>query len=475
MKINLSELTIEKAHNHLVKGDCTAVELVQAYLDEIASKNQELNAYLEVYEDVISQAKHADSLFAQKKATLLTGIPLAIKDNILIKGKIASSSSRMLENYRATYDATVISKLKEVGVVFIGRTNMDEFAMGSSTENSAFGPSKNPHDESRVPGGSSGGSAVAVAGNIALGALGSDTGGSIRQPASLCGVVGLKTTYGRVSRHGLMAMGSSLDQIGPITKTVADAEIMYNALCGKDIYDSTTIDHDTYKVRDSKEITIGIPKGLLDQKGLHKDVVSNFKESLEKLKSLGCKVKEIDMPDMSQALAVYYILMPAEVSSNLARFDGVKYGIHKDGKDLLDDYLQTRREGFGKEVRRRIMLGAYVLSTGYYDAYYNKAVRLKQEMTERFNKLFLDVDVILTPTTPTPAFKIGEKSNDPLEMYLADIFTVTANIVGIPALSVPSGFSNVEGKKLPLGIQFMAGAGAESILFKVGKKFLGEQ
>lgn len=474
MKIELEKLTIESVHKHLLEGDFSAVELAQAYLDEIAKKNQDLNAYLEIYDDVIAQAKHADSLIANKKATKLTGIPMAIKDNILIKGKIASSASKMLENYRATYDATVISKLKNEGVVFLGRTNMDEFAMGSSTENSAFGSTKNPHDLTRVSGGSSGGSAVAVAGNIALVALGSDTGGSIRQPASLCGVVGLKTTYGAVSRSGLMAMGSSLDQIGPITKTVTDTEIIFNAISGKDLMDSTTISKDTYRVNKKNNFVVGIPKGLMDEKGLDKDVVSNFKESIEKIKKFGFEVREIETPDMSQALAVYYILMPAEVSSNLARFDGVKYGLHKDGKDLLDDYLLTRREGFGKEVRRRILLGTYVLSTGYYDAYYNKAVALKNSMTEEFKKIFTKVDFILTPTTPTPAFKIGEKTNDPLQMYLADIFTVTANIVGMPAISLPSGFSEINGKKLPLGIQFMATHGAEKKLFEIGKKFLGE-
>lgn len=475
MKIDLHKLDIKTAHEHLVKGDFSALELAQAYLDEIAKKNQGLNAYLEVYDDVVTQAKHADSLIAGKKATLLTGIPFALKDNILIKGKIASSSSKILENYHATYDATVITKLKEAGAVFLGRTNMDEFAMGSSTENSAYGPTKNPYDMSRVPGGSSGGSAAAVAGDVALVALGSDTGGSIRQPASLCGVVGLKTTYGAVSRYGLMAMGSSLDQIGPISKTVGDAEIVFNTIRGQDSMDSTTISEDIYAHSSKKKLVVGVPKDLLSQKGLHPDVVSNFKESLEKIRALGFEIKEIDMPDMSQALAVYYILMPAEVSSNLARFDGVKFGLHKDGKDLLDDYLTTRKEGFGKEVRRRILLGTYVLSTGYYDAYYNKAIALKDDMTTRFKKLFESVDIILTPTTPTSAFKIGEKTSDPLEMYLADIFTVTANIVGVPALSVPSGFSEQSGKKLPLGIQFMATHGGEQNLFEIGKKFLGEK
>lgn len=478
MKIDLKSLTIVKAHGHLLKGDFSAVELAEAYLTEIKKKNPEINAYLEIYNDVIGQAKAADKMFAEKKATILTGIPLAIKDNILIKGRIASSSSKMLENYRATYDATVIAKLKNEGVVFLGRTNMDEFAMGSSTENSAFGVTKNPIDNERVAGGTSGGSAAAVAMDGCLAALGTDTGGSVRQPSSFCGVVGLKPTYGSVSRYGLMAMGSSLDQASPITKTVADSEIVWRTIKGKDIYDGTTIDENTYPKNPQKgknKLKIGVPYSFMRQGGIAKDVLSNFDASIEKLKTLGYEIEEISLPNIGYSLAVYYIIMPAEVSSNMARYDGIKFGLHVGGENgLLDDYLKTRAQGFGPEVRRRIILGTYVLSTGYYDAYYNKALEVRKLLREDFRKAFEKVDLIMTPTTPSPAFKIGEKTSDPVQMYLEDIFTVTANLVGVPAISVPSGFSELEGKKLPLGIQFSAAHGREDLLFSAGKDFLGE-
>lgn len=475
MKIDLSTLTITKAHDALMKGDYSAVDLAKAYLEEIKLKNKELNAYLEVYDDVLDQAKEADKKIKAGKTTMLTGIPIAIKDNILIKGKRVSSASKILENYTASYDATVITKLKEAGAVFLGRCNMDEFAMGGSTENSAFGTSRNPYDTSRVPGGSSGGSAVAVAGNLALVALGSDTGGSIRQPASFCGLVGLKPTYGSVSRHGLMAMASSLDVIGPIAKNVEDAEIVFNCIKGKDAFDSTSLDLKTinYKLKTSK-LTIGVPRAFTESEGIDKSAIENFNESLEKLKKLGHKVVDISLPNISFSLPVYYILMPAEASTNLSRFDGVKYGLLKSGKNLLEDYQLTRGAGFGKEVRRRILLGAYVLSSGYYDAYYNKAVAVRDVITNDFAEAFKTVDVIATPTTPTPAFKIGDKASDPLAMYLADIFTVSANIASIPAISVPSGFAEVEGKKLPLGLQFMAPAGGEVALFEITKEFCSE-
>jgi aspartyl-tRNA(Asn)/glutamyl-tRNA(Gln) amidotransferase subunit A len=354
MNINLKDLTIRKAHEALVKGDFTSVQLTQAYLDEIKKQNKEVNAYLEVYADALESAKRADEIIKAGKAELLTGIPCAIKDNILIQGKIASSSSKILENYHASYDATVIEKLKAEGVVFIGRTNMDEFAMGGSTENSAYGVTKNPLDHSRVAGGSSGGSAAAVAMNGALFALGSDTGGSIRQPASFCGVVGLKPTYGRVSRYGVMAMGSSLDQIGPITKNVDDAEIVYNAIAGKDPKDGTTIGEDTYeqkgKQNNEQKIsknkpTIGVPRHFLTGDGINKDVLVAFENSLDKYKKAGYEIKEIKLPNISYALMVYYVLMPAEVSSNMARYDGMRYGLHVDGKNGIDDYFQSRRPG----------------------------------------------------------------------------------------------------------------------------------
>lgn len=476
MNIDLATLTIVKAHEAMKKGEFSAVDLATAYLAEIKKKNADLNAYLEVYSDVIEQATEADKRFKTGTATTLTGIPFAIKDNILIKGRIASSASKILENYHATYDATVIEKLKKEGVVFVGRTNMDEFAMGGSTENSAFGPTKNPFDPARVAGGSSGGSAAALAMNGALAALGSDTGGSIRQPASFCGLVGLKPTYGRVSRSGVMSMGSSLDQIGSFGKTVTDAETIYDTIKGQDILDGTTISETTYSPKKvgTKKPVIGIPMHFLTGDGIAKDVSSNFNDSLEKFKKLGYEIKEIKLPNIAYSLAVYYVIMPAEVSSNLSRFDGVKYGLHKNGADGIQDYFETRGAGFGKEARRRILLGTYVLSSGYYDAYYNRANAVRRIITQDFLKAFEDVDVILTPTTPSPAFKIGEKTSDPVAMYLEDIFTVTANLTGLPAMSIPSGFSEVEGKKLPLGIQMTARHGDEKTLFEVGKEFLGE-
>ncbi len=475
--IDLKQLSIKKASEMLLKKEITAKALAEAYLAVIAVRNKNINAYLEVYDDVLAQAEAADKLIASGKGGPLTGIPLAIKDNILIKGRRASSASKILEHYKATYDATVITKLKAAGVVFLGRTNMDEFAMGGSTENSAYGVTKNPIDETRVSGGSSGGSAAVVAMDGALASLGSDTGGSVRQPASFCGVVGLKPTYGAISRHGLMAMGSSLDQIGPITKTVGDSELLFKAMVGKDSFDSTSGTYEmlAQKKTAGKKMVIGVPRAFMKQGGIDSAVLQNFDESIKKLQNLGMEIRDIDLPNIGYSLAVYYIIMPAEASTNLSRFDGVKYGLHKDGNNLLQDYQKTRGQGFGKEVRRRILLGAYVLSSGYYDAYYNKANVVRRLISDDFKKVFESgVDVVITPTTPAPAFIIGEKVNDPVQMYLADIFTVTANIAGIPALSVPSGTVATGGKELPLGLQFMATHGGEDILFSVGKLFLGE-
>lgn len=469
--MDISKMTIGKARAMLDNKECSALDLAKAYLKNIELKNKDLNVYLEVFDDVLSQAEEADRRLALGERHALLGIPFAIKDNILINGRKASSASKILENYVATYDATVISKLKSQGVVFLGRVNMDEFACGGSTENSAYGITKNPHDQSRVPGGSSGGSAAAIAADMALGALGSDTGGSVREPAAFCGIVGLKPTYGSVSRFGLMAMGSSLDVIGPMTNNVSDAEIIFDSIKGKDRLDGTSID---IQYKDlTKSMTIGVPTHILEQDGIDASVRVNIQDSINKLKSLGYSIKDIKLPNIDKALAVYYILMPAEVSSNMARFDGIKYGMSLDGENLLEVYKKTRGVGFGKEVRRRIILGTYVLSSGYYDAYYGNAMKARKVITREFLEAFKDVDAILTPTTPSPAFKIGEKS-DPLQMYLADIFTVTANIVGCPAISIPSGFVDVDGKKLPLGIQLMSKHSNENILFKIGKDFLGE-
>ncbi len=468
MKIDLENLTIKKAHEALARGDFTAEELARAYLTEIEKKNNKLNAYLEVFTDVIDQAKIADKKIKKGEADILTGIPMAIKDNILIKGRQCGSASKILENYVATYDATVIEKLKERGVVFLGRTNMDEFAMGGSTENSAFGPTMNPHDQTRVAGGSSGGSAVAVGGNLCLTALGSDTGGSIRQPAAFCGTIGFKPTYGSVSRYGVMAMASSLDQIGPLAKTVADAEIIYDAIRGQDRYDSTSFDLPAVASAEAglSKIRIGVPESFLNQGGIDETVLKNFRETLDKLKQAGCEVKIIEMPNLHYALPCYYVIMPAEASTNLARFDGVRYGAHIESKNLLEDYMKTRGEKFGHEVRRRIMLGTYVLSAGYYDAYYNKATQVRELIRRDYAQAFESVDIVATPTAPTFAFEIGKNTNDPLQMYLEDIFTVPINLAGVPGMSVPTGKTKAG---LPLAIQIVAPWRRDDILFTLGK------
>jgi aspartyl-tRNA(Asn)/glutamyl-tRNA(Gln) amidotransferase subunit A len=476
--IDLKQLTIFSAHRHLSNGDFTAQELTDAHLAEIERKNKDLNAYLEVFDDARAQAKEADKRLHNLKISksqhipALLGIPIALKDNILVKGKRVSASSKILTGYVAPYDSAVVAKLKAQGAVIMGRTNMDEFAMGSSTETSAFGTSHNPHDVRRVPGGSSGGAAAAVAANLALAALGTDTGGSVRQPASLCGIAGLKPTYGSISRHGIIAMGSSLDIIGPLTKTVKDSELLFDAIQGRDSLDATSVNIDAKSHRlSAKGVTIGIPRNFLEMKGLDADVLANFNSSVNKLTRLGYAVKDISLPTIPHSLAVYHIVMPAELSTNLSRYDSVKYGLHRDGATLLGDYVRTRTEGFGREAHRRILLGAYVLSSGYYDAYYRKATSVRACIEKEFADAFKQVDCIATPTTPTPAFKIGEKTKDPLAMYLADIFTVPANIGAIPALSMPSGFAERDGARLPLGFQLMAAYGNDRLLFEVGKQF----
>ena len=466
--IDLKNLTIEKAHNDLINHSYTVADLVAAYREQVDSKNAEINAYLSLFDGVESDIKNAQSMIDTGVSTLLTGIPFAIKDNILVKGEIASGGSLILENYKAVYDATVISKLKKEGVVFLGRANMDEFAMGGSTENSAYGPTKNPIDTSKVAGGSSGGSAAAVAMQGALVSLGSDTGGSIRQPASFCGLVGLKPTYGAVSRYGVMAMGSSLDQIGPFGKTVRDAEIVFNAIKGEDDKDATTIKSELkeklYKVSQNKKI--GVPFDFVRKDGINADVLKNFEENILKLKESGYEIIDVSLPYLHYALSVYYILMFAEVSSNMSRFDGIRYGLSLKGDNGIESYGKTRAAGFGKEVRRRIMLGTYVLSHGYYDAFYNKANKVRNKIKEEFLKTFEEVSLIAMPTSPVPAFNVGEKTEDPLSMYLADIFTVPANIAGVPAISVPTGL-NSEG--LPMSIQFIAPYFVEDRLFDIGK------
>lgn len=470
----LHELTITEAGRGLRTHDFSVQKLWDACIMSAQQKNGELNAYLELFGADSEAIHNAQSRIDAGDTSPLLGIPLAIKDNILIDGHIASAGSHMLETYTAIYDATVITKLKEAGALFLGRTNMDEFAMGSSTENSAFGPSKNPHDHTRVPGGSSGGSAVAVAANMAIAGLGTDTGGSIRQPAAHCGLIGLKTTYGRVSRSGAIAMGSSLDQIGPLTKSVADAKILYDLLQGCDPLDATSITPETYAFRaPGDKLTIGVPYALLE-KGIDEDVLQTFTATIERLKDDGHTIIPVTLPTSSYALPVYYVVMPAEVSTNLARYDGMRYGERVEGKDLQEEYVRSRTKGFGRETIRRILLGTYVLSSGYIDAYYRKATKARTVLTKEYDVAFESCDVIAFPTTPSPAFAFGEKTNDPVSMYLEDVFTVTANLTGMPAISVPMGTVRRGESTLPIGIHFTAPKGAEETLFTAGALVTGE-
>ena len=462
----LNNLTIKKARKLLTDREISAKELTAYYLKNIEEKNKDINAYLEVFADALSEAEKLDKKDIGTQP--LWGIPMAIKDNILIKGKICSAGSQMLQNYKASYDATTIKKLKSAGAVFLGRTNMDEFAMGASTENSAYGVTKNSKDLTRVAGGSSGGSAAAVAMDGCLGALGSDTGGSIRQPASFCGIVGLNPTYGAVSRSGLIAMASSFDQIGSMAKTVEDAEIIFNVIKGKDPMDSTSSSTSDVEGGEKKNKVLKIGFLKYDKKGADEEINESMEKSAKIFKDLGYEISEIELPNIKYSVPCYYILAPAEVSSNLARFDGVKYGLFKEGKSLTEDYMKTREAGFGPETRRRIILGTYVLSAGYYDAYYVKAKEIRKLIKKDFENIFKSVDAVISPVSPSVAFKIGEKANDPLKMYLEDIFTAPAKMAGLPAMSVPAGL-NSEG--LPIGLQIIAPEFGENLLFEIGKKY----
>ncbi len=452
-------------------GSYTPTQAVTDYLATIESTDANIHAFLHTYkEEALAAAEAATAAYAagDTEGKPLLGIPLAIKNNILIKDHIATAASKMLENYTAIYDATIIGRLRDAGAIFIGSANMDEFAMGGSTENSAFGVTKNPHDTDRVPGGSSGGSAAAVAANMVPAAIGTDTGGSVRQPASYCGLVGYKPTYGAVSRYGLMAMGSSLDQAGPLTHSVADAKLLHDTMAGLDPMDGTTIEDDTYPVVETKETyTFGVPKAFLAE-GIDPDVLEAFNTHVESLKVAGHKVVDIELPLFEKGLAAYYIVMPAEVSSNLARYDGIRYGHSTtEAKDLLEVYEKSRAEGFGAEVKRRILLGTHVLSSGYYDAYYGKAEIARRKMREELASVFATVDMILTPTAPTPAFKIGEQE-DPLSMYRQDVFTVPVNLTGVPAISFPMGTVQRDGKSLPVGVQYIAPHAGDERLFDAG-------
>ncbi len=447
--------TIASAADGLASKAFSSVELTKAFVRQIRGLDHAVHAYLDVFNGTALDRAHAadERIAAGKSLGPLDGIPLAIKDNILIQGHRATAGSRILETYEAVNDATVITKLKAAGAVFLGKTNMDEFAMGSSTEQSAYGQTKNPHDLERVPGGSSGGSAAAVAGDMCVAALGSDTGGSIRQPASFCGVVGFKPSYGRVSRSGLIAMASSLDQIGPITKTVEDAAILAAAIEGADPLDQTTADEKPILTNfrsDLKGLRIGVPKQAWGE-GMTPGVRAQTENGVAALRALGAELVELDLPYAEEALAVYYVLMPCEVMANLSRFDGMRYGLRESGNNLIETYANSRGHGLGEEARRRIMLGTYALSKGYYDAYYRQARKVQTLIRRAYREVFEKVDLLVTPTTPSIAFKLGEKLSDPLAMYLEDVFTVGVNVAGLPAISVPCGLDD----GLPVGLQLI--------------------
>lgn len=458
--MSLKNITIEKFHDGLRRKEFSLSEAIAAFFSRIKEKDGEIHAFLEVYEE--KAKKEARRLEQEEISSPLFGVPMAIKDNILISGHRTTAGSRILENYIAPYDATVIAKLKESKTIFVGKTNLDEFAMGSSTENSAFFATANPHDTSRVAGGSSGGSAAAVASEMALGALGSDTGGSIRQPAAFCGVTGLKPTYGAVSRMGAVALSSSLDQIGPFASTVRDTALIFRTIAGNTSFDATTEKVDYSQIgrwneSDVKKLRLGVPKEYFGE-GISDEVKRGVEKAVSRFEKDGFAVRGVSLPHTSHALSCYYIVLPAEASANLARYDGIRYasveGVNK--KSLLSYYLSSRGRGFGDEPKRRILLGAFVLSSGYYDAYYGKAQKVRRLILDDFLNVFEKkegVDALLTPVTPTTAFHIGEKSSDPLNMYLSDIFTIPVNLAGLPALSLP--VSSQKKGELPIGFQII--------------------
>ncbi len=463
--------SIFELHNMLKNREITSQELTNKFLEKIENLNKKINAYITICEDIaIEQSKKADEKIKNGNISYLTGIPLSIKDLICTKGIRTTCGSKMLNNYIPTYNATVYEKLLEQNIVTLGKVNMDEFAMGSSNETSYFGPVRNPHDLERVPGGSSGGSAASVAANMCAASLGSDTGGSIRQPASFCGVVGLKPTYGRVSRYGLVAFASSLDQIGPITKNVEDCAILIQAISGYDEKDSTSVNIEVpdylkdLKKESLKGLKIGVPKEYFIA-GINEEVEKCIKHLLNILEKEGAEIIEISLPHTEYAVATYYIIAPAEASSNLARYDGVKFGYRAENyEDLLDMYKKTRAEGFGDEVKRRIMIGTYALSSGYYDAYYLKAAKVRNLIKQDFQNAFNVVDVIMCPVSPTTAFKIGEKIDNPLDMYLNDIFTIPVNLAGLPGLSLPAG---KDSNNLPIGLQIIGNYFQENKLLNI--------
>ena len=480
LKTMLNQLTISELTAKLARREVSSREITQACLDQIARVDGQIHAFISHdAADALAQADAADKLIAQGVSRPLLGIPVAIKDVLAVKNQPLNCASKILGNFISPYDATAIEKLKAAGAIVFGRLNMDEFAMGSSTENSAFGVTKNPWDTSRIPGGSSGGSAAAIAAHEAIATLGTDTGGSIRQPAALCGCVGLKPTYGRISRYGLVAFASSLDQIGPFTKDVRDSATMLGVMSGVDPRDSTSVpqpvpDYAAALDGNIRGLKIGLPKEYMIG-GLDPEVKASVDAAVKQLAQLGAEIVEISLPHTDHAVAVYYIIATAEASANLARFDGIRYGARVDGADPLELYSKTRGAGFGAEVKRRIILGTYVLSSGYYDAYYLRAQKVRTLIRNDFLKAFERVDAIVTPTTPTAAFKIGEKSDDPLQMYLSDIFTISCNLAGIPGLSLPCGFTNpkpgTQNSKLPIGLQLLGKPFGEETILKIAHAY----
>lgn len=472
--MELYQLTIHELQDRIRKGEVTAVQITESVFSRIDAVEDRVHSYIRLMKDeAMVQAARADEDIKKGDLKPLTGIPVALKDIVCTQGIPTTCGSHILHNFVPPYNATVVEKLAVAGAVFVGKANMDEFAMGSSTETSYFGPTRNPWDLTRIPGGSSGGSATAVAADECIASIGSDTGGSIRQPAALCGVVGLKPTYGRVSRFGLVAFASSLDQIGPFTKDVEDCAIMMNVLAGYDPKESTSVqadvpDYRQFLNRDISGWKVGIPQEYFIP-GIDPEVSAAVEKAIAVVKQQGATVVDISLPHTQYCVAVYYIIAPAEASSNLARYDGVKYGFRaQDVRDLAEMYTKTRHDGFGAEVKRRIMIGTYALSAGYYDAYYGKASQVRALIRRDFDEAYQKCDVILTPTTPTPAFKIGEKTDDPLQMYLSDVFTISTNLAGIPGMSVPCGFTKAG---LPIGVQFLAGHFEEGKLLQFASAF----
>ncbi len=469
--MTLNELTLLEAHEGLKSKNFSAKELTESCLKRIGERNGALNAFITVTSDLaIAEAEKADKKIAEGEISLLTGVPFSVKDAICVEGVRSTASAKILDNYVSPYEATVIGKLRNEGAVMVGKTNCDAFGHGASNENSMYGPVRNPHDETKVSGGSSGGSAASVADNQCIFSIAEDTGGSIRQPASFCGVVGLRPSYGRNSRYGVMPMASSLDTVGPMTKTIEDMAVVMQVMAGKDPKDATTVndpvpDYLKELKKDVKDLVIGVPKEYLEVEGIDQEVKEITLRNIEKLREAGCKIKEVSLPHTKYAISVYYIIVPSEDSSNLGRLDGIRYGVRAKAKDLFETYSLAREAGFPEEVKRRILIGTYALSAGYYDAYYKKALAVRTLIRKDFDEAFKEVDALIGPASPFPAFELGEKATDPLALYLADATAIPASVAGIPALSVPGGKTSTS---LPVGIQIIAPRLKEDIVLRVG-------